>query len=388
MQTQDQQSQPLGNSLGFVLDRSFSLSMFPANSSVRHNMADTLPTNDSSNIHKSSATYMPQQQQIPMFPTHQLSRRMSLPVSFMHQPSMTEMLHGLPPLNNTSSTAILDPFTMYAGHRGSTDDLNLVLPSDFKSLQQQFYTTPCTTRATTPSSTFDNAFNELIFERPMNSFELQQAKASVPQFEFSFFKHQQILQQQQQFQQQGEQQQEHRQFQQRSPKPAKSPQLETIHESTPQSLLPMPEFYNTNHNAGEGEWSSLTSPQQVHVSPPASVLERVKQADFAKSPQKFKPTESQLSTLIGVFEKNPFPSATLRNHLADMLDIQPKQVRFWFQNRRATYKINGVYVIKPKRSKSGEIVTMGIESGPNEPTLAPISESQYFFVEAGRRGSF
>ncbi|KAI8612096.1 hypothetical protein BC830DRAFT_1040701, partial [Chytriomyces sp. MP71] len=48
---------------------------------------------------------------------------------------------------------------------------------------------------------------------------------------------------------------------------------------------------------------------------------------------KFKPTEHQLLTLISVFEKNPFPSAALRNTLSEMLRVQPKQVRFWFQNR-------------------------------------------------------
>ncbi|KAI8831051.1 hypothetical protein BJ741DRAFT_514354, partial [Chytriomyces cf. hyalinus JEL632] len=52
-------------------------------------------------------------------------------------------------------------------------------------------------------------------------------------------------------------------------------------------------------------------------------------------PGKFKPTESQLALLVGLFEKNPFPSAALRSSLADTLGVQPKQIRFWFQNRRA-----------------------------------------------------
>ncbi|KAJ3004901.1 UNVERIFIED_CONTAM: hypothetical protein HDU68_004859 [Siphonaria sp. JEL0065] len=366
MHTEDQQSQPLGNSLAFVLDRRFSLPMSPANSPVGYR---TTTSTNSNNLSMSSATFTPHQQQVPMFQTHQLSRRMSLNASsFMYQPSMpsmTEMLHGSPPLNNAPPTAILDSFTIYNGHRSSTDDLNLLLPSDFSSAQQ-IYITPSATRANTPSI-FDNAFNELMFEKPSNT---------SPQFEFSFFKDQQILQQQQQFQQQIEQ---HCQLQQ-SPKPTS--QLETIHQSTVPTLLPLPEFYNTNHTIQ----SPISSPQQDHVSPPNTVLKRVKQADSAKSLLKFKPTESQLSTLIGVFEKNPFPSAALRNDLADMLDIQPKQVRFWFQNRRATYKMNGVYVIKPKKTNSGEIVTI---RGRNEqPTLAPISENPYFFVEVGRRGSF
>ncbi|KAI8831050.1 hypothetical protein BJ741DRAFT_618004 [Chytriomyces cf. hyalinus JEL632] len=102
-------------------------------------------------------------------------------------------------------------------------------------------------------------------------------------------------------------------------------------------------------------------------------------------PTKFKPTESQLSTLVAVFEKNPFPSAALRNSLAQRLSIQERQVRFWFQNRRATYKINGVHVLKPKKAKVGSDAD---ELEAEAAHLEPITqENPYFYVEKGRRQS-
>ncbi|KAJ3244932.1 hypothetical protein HDU78_010304 [Chytriomyces hyalinus] len=118
-------------------------------------------------------------------------------------------------------------------------------------------------------------------------------------------------------------------------------------------------------------------------------------------PGKFKPTESQLSLLVGLFEKNPFPSAALRSSLADTLGVQPKQIRFWFQNRRATYKINGIHVLKPKGKKavshddcapsSLSSSSMGKLGGGEEEAeldLEPVSmDNPFFYVEKGRRNS-
>ncbi|KAI8828211.1 homeobox domain-containing protein, partial [Chytriomyces cf. hyalinus JEL632] len=53
---------------------------------------------------------------------------------------------------------------------------------------------------------------------------------------------------------------------------------------------------------------------------------------------RFKATEAELPILSAVFEKNPFPSAVLRQKLADRLGLESKQIQFWFQNRRATLK--------------------------------------------------
>ncbi|KAI8828198.1 Homeodomain-like protein [Chytriomyces cf. hyalinus JEL632] len=77
--------------------------------------------------------------------------------------------------------------------------------------------------------------------------------------------------------------------------------------------------------------SSLTGDQQRRQRPP-----------------RFRPTEQQLAVLASIFEKNPFPSQTVRSKIAREMGLENKQVLFWFQNRRATLKNNGIHVIKPK----------------------------------------
>ncbi|KAI8839416.1 Homeodomain-like protein, partial [Chytriomyces cf. hyalinus JEL632] len=53
---------------------------------------------------------------------------------------------------------------------------------------------------------------------------------------------------------------------------------------------------------------------------------------------RFKAKDNDLKCLMAVFEKNPFPSTALRLSLAKKLNLEAKQVQFWFQNRRATLK--------------------------------------------------
>ncbi|KAI8845721.1 hypothetical protein BJ741DRAFT_585632 [Chytriomyces cf. hyalinus JEL632] len=111
----------------------------------------------------------------------------------------------------------------------------------------------------------------------------------------------------------------------------------------------------------------------------------------AIKPGKFRPTESQLAMLASLFEKNPFPSATLRTSLADAMGVQPKQIRFWFQNRRATYKINGIHVLKPNAvvgRKHGAVASIAGGVKEEELDLELVSnENPFFYVEKGRRHS-
>ncbi|KAJ3381358.1 hypothetical protein HDU80_001852 [Chytriomyces hyalinus] len=111
----------------------------------------------------------------------------------------------------------------------------------------------------------------------------------------------------------------------------------------------------------------------------------------AIKPGKFRPTESQLAMLASLFEKNPFPSATLRTSLADAMGVQPKQIRFWFQNRRATYKINGIHVLKPNAvvgRKTGSVASISGGVKEEELDLEPVSdENPFFYVEKARRHS-
>ncbi|KAI8613257.1 hypothetical protein BC830DRAFT_1133090 [Chytriomyces sp. MP71] len=161
--------------------------------------------------------------------------------------------------------------------------------------------------------------------------------------------------------------------------PITPPAGETVSPSTPESTFTLP----AQPTLLDQMKQSVSAAEAEEGSAPLPSLSTGK-------PAKFKPTEHQLSTLISVFEKNPFPSAALRTTLSEMLRIQPKQVRFWFQNRRATYKINGVHVLKPRKTKSGDVKVPVLVNGKDgqEVDLAPISsENPYFYVEKGRRVS-
>ncbi|KAJ3245146.1 hypothetical protein HDU78_009873 [Chytriomyces hyalinus] len=66
---------------------------------------------------------------------------------------------------------------------------------------------------------------------------------------------------------------------------------------------------------------------------------------------KFRPTDTESACLADVFVLNAFPSLSLRQAIADKLGCEPKQVQFWFQNRRAGMKAAGVHVLRPQAQK-------------------------------------
>ncbi|ORY87484.1 homeobox domain-containing protein, partial [Leucosporidium creatinivorum] len=47
---------------------------------------------------------------------------------------------------------------------------------------------------------------------------------------------------------------------------------------------------------------------------------------------------NQLKILEYHFEHNPKPDVTLRKALSEQLDMTPREVQVWFQNRRAKTK--------------------------------------------------
>ncbi|KAJ3239928.1 hypothetical protein HDU78_002587 [Chytriomyces hyalinus] len=120
------------------------------------------------------------------------------------------------------------------------------------------------------------------------------------------------------------------------------------------------------------------APESDLSSPPQSPKNgsRRSSSDMGKK-SRFKATEAELPILSAVFEKNPFPSAVLRQKLADRLGLESKQIQFWFQNRRATLKINGIHVVKPKKTNTPSA------SQKPKPALAPLTAgNNYFYVEA------
>ncbi|KAJ3004900.1 UNVERIFIED_CONTAM: hypothetical protein HDU68_004858 [Siphonaria sp. JEL0065] len=113
------------------------------------------------------------------------------------------------------------------------------------------------------------------------------------------------------------------------------------------------------------------------ASPPTTPSPTRRVVDGSTKLNRFKPTEPELLLLVSIFQKNPFPSANFQKKVAENMGVNVKQIRFWFQNRRATMKHNGIHVLKPK--KSGEI---GYNMAKKRTSLSPLSaESAYFFVQ-------
>ncbi|KAJ3031970.1 UNVERIFIED_CONTAM: hypothetical protein HDU68_009071 [Siphonaria sp. JEL0065] len=95
---------------------------------------------------------------------------------------------------------------------------------------------------------------------------------------------------------------------------------------------------------------------------------------------RFKPTEAESDVLCAIFQKNPFPSVYFRQTLAEKMGLDIKQVQFWFQNRRATFKSQGIHVLKIKKGEEEQEVE--VEISKRKVSLTPlIGESPFFFVE-------
>ncbi|KAJ3239929.1 hypothetical protein HDU78_002588 [Chytriomyces hyalinus] len=109
---------------------------------------------------------------------------------------------------------------------------------------------------------------------------------------------------------------------------------------------------------------------------PEKKLQTLIDPNHMKKNNRFKVKDNDLKCLLAVFEKNPFPSVGLRRKLSERLNMEQKQVQFWFQNRRATLKMNGIHVLKPK-------VNGGVREKPG---LVPVSgHGDFFFVEQQQR---
>ncbi|KAI9351218.1 hypothetical protein BDR26DRAFT_914594 [Obelidium mucronatum] len=117
----------------------------------------------------------------------------------------------------------------------------------------------------------------------------------------------------------------------------------------------------------------------VLATPPSSPRPSRRASIDSGKHQRFKPTESELVMLTAIFQKNPFPSTPLRKKLAERMGLDVKQVQFWFQNRRASMKQNGIHVVKPTKS-SGSYCSKKTKRA----SLSPLSaDSLYFFVDSG-----
>ncbi|KAJ3069427.1 hypothetical protein HDU98_007488 [Podochytrium sp. JEL0797] len=125
------------------------------------------------------------------------------------------------------------------------------------------------------------------------------------------------------------------------------------------------------------------SPRALNKSPTTPTAPGLSNADKKKKKMRFRATEAELTFLLTVFEANPFPSTRQRIQLAEKLGLDPKQILFWFQNRRATLKSNGILAVKPKKTNS--TTNYAFKKNQNY-TLSPLSADNPFFYVAEKGG--
>ncbi|KAI8834277.1 hypothetical protein BJ741DRAFT_610532 [Chytriomyces cf. hyalinus JEL632] len=146
---------------------------------------------------------------------------------------------------------------------------------------------------------------------------------------------------------------------------------EALGAAVPMHLFTIPSSSSTP----SGSLSPEPTPTPGELSPPTSPEKKLQtfiDPNHMKKNNRFKVKDNDLKCLLAVFEKNPFPSVGLRRKLSERLNMEQKQVQFWFQNRRATLKMNGIHVLKPK-------VNGGVREKPG---LVPVSgHGEFFFVE-------
>jgi len=84
-----------------------------------------------------------------------------------------------------------------------------------------------------------------------------------------------------------------------------------------------------------------TKPSDRPFSPPSSPLSD-KNEDNLDDHKRPRPNADQMTVLWKAFNENPMPSAAVRQKLAAQLDMSPRAVQIWFQNRRQWFRTKGV----------------------------------------------
>ncbi|KAJ3286944.1 hypothetical protein HDU79_006102 [Rhizoclosmatium sp. JEL0117] len=127
----------------------------------------------------------------------------------------------------------------------------------------------------------------------------------------------------------------------------------------------------------------------LHATPVASPPARTRRQSSSQEStrgDRFRATDSELYMLTAVFARNPFPSALLREKCAEKLGLTSRQIQFWFQNRRANLKAQGIHVVKPKKGAPVG-APPGFDSKRKRPSLAPLSEGVPFFYKEVPEGA-
>ncbi|ORY52330.1 hypothetical protein BCR33DRAFT_693573 [Rhizoclosmatium globosum] len=124
--------------------------------------------------------------------------------------------------------------------------------------------------------------------------------------------------------------------------------------SSPESLhsndqLSSPELLPENQVAKHTHHSTSSSRKQKKSRGGRAQSDGPQVISSATGTARFKATELELEYLYDSFAKNPFPTSEERQHIADSLGMEPRQVQFWFQNRRANVKKSGTVLSAPQK---------------------------------------
>ncbi|KAJ3025246.1 UNVERIFIED_CONTAM: hypothetical protein HDU68_007338 [Siphonaria sp. JEL0065] len=89
-------------------------------------------------------------------------------------------------------------------------------------------------------------------------------------------------------------------------------------------------------------------------SPPSTLQANIKNPKKAKENKsnRFRATQHIFDRLSSFFAVNAFPTKGHIEAIAERLDMQPRQVKVWFQNRRATLRVEGHTITKQKNVKT------------------------------------
>src|ERR1700753_3748947 len=114
-----------------------------------------------------------------------------------------------------------------------------------------------------------------------------------------------------------------------------------------------------------GTPGGMSSPS-IHRRPPRKSTLTQQQ----KNQKRQRATQDQLITLEVEFEKNPTPTAVVRERIAQEINMTERSVQIWFQNRRAKIK---------------NIVKKSIENGEDSNEI-PESMRRYLAMQARESG--
>lgn len=78
-------------------------------------------------------------------------------------------------------------------------------------------------------------------------------------------------------------------------------------------------------------------------------------------PKRKRASPQQLTLLNNIFEMTYFPSSDLRSAIGKELDMVPRSVQIWFQNRRSLWRSKAQQILQENKARKDELVAAGMD---------------------------